>query len=118
METIITGFVDKILVPFLNGLLIPFIEAGGGFVVFAVLWAAFGYALIARQGSLDEAWQAIRAMPLIVQGLIWLFFLPVMVGLWVWETTWPIVLRVLVVAGVAGWNLLVFLPKWLTGARP
>lgn len=118
MEQIITGFVDKILVPFINGLLVPFLESGGAFVVFALMWAAFGYALISRPGSLDESWQAIRAMPILVQGLIWLLFLPVMLGLWVWETTWPLVLRLVVVAGLAGWNLLVFLPKWLTAARP
>jgi hypothetical protein len=117
MEQIITGFVDKILVPLINSLLIPFLESGGAFVVFAVLWAAFAYALVARQGSLDEAWQAIRALPIVVQGVVWLFLLPVMIGLWVWETTWPVILRLVIVGGVAGWNLLVFLPKWLTAAR-
>lgn len=117
MEQIITGFVDGILVPFINGLLVPFLESGGAFVVFAVIWVAFGYALVARPGGLDEAWQAITALPLLVQGLIWLLFLPVMAALWVWETTWPVLLRLAVVAGLAGWNLLVFLPKWLT-TRP
>jgi hypothetical protein len=37
---------------------------------------------------------------------------------WVWETSWPLVVRLLVVFGVAGWNLLVFLPKSLQGGRP
>jgi hypothetical protein len=40
-------------------------------------------------------------------------FLPVMAGLWVWETTWPLVLRVMIIVGLAGWNLLVLLPRWL-----
>jgi hypothetical protein len=31
--------------------------------------------------------------------------------MWIWETTWPVVLRLLLVAGVAGWNLLVLLPR-------
>jgi len=60
----------------------------------------------------------IRDLPLIVQAVAWLLFLPVMVGLWVWETTWPLIVRLLVVLGLAGWNLLVFLPKALQGARP
>lgn len=91
MELIITGFVDRLLVPFINGILIPFLESGAAFVLFALLWGAFGYALIARQASLDETWQTIRSLPFVVQAVIWLLFLPVMAGLWVWEATWPVV---------------------------
>ena len=93
-------------------------EHGILFVVFAALWVAFGAALIWRQGSLDQAWTTIRDLPLIVQLGVWLLFLPVMAGLWVWETAWPLLLRVLVIAGLAGWNLLVFLPKAVQAARP
>ena len=132
MEQIITGLVDKILVPTINGVVgavsafldgffipvvIPFLINGGGFVIFGVLWVAFAYAVVTRQPGLEETWQAIRALPLIVQLVAWLLFLPVMLGMWVWETTWPLVMRVVLVAGLAGWNLLVFLPRWLT-ARP
>jgi hypothetical protein len=52
-----------------------------------------------------------------VQIVVWVLFLPVMVGLWVWETTWPLVLRLILVAGIAGWNLFMFLPKALQ-AKP
>jgi hypothetical protein len=52
-----------------------------------------------------------------VQAGVWVLFLPVMVGLWVWETSWPIVVRLTLLIGVAGWNLLIFLPRALT-ARP
>lgn len=94
--------------------------AGTGvlFVAFAGLWVAFGAAVIWSQGSLDAAWQWIRGLPLLVQGLVWLLFLPVVIGLWIWETTWPLVVRLVLVAGVAGWNLLVFLPRALQAARP
>ena len=37
------------------------------FGVFLLLWAAFGLALVASQGSLDEAWSMMRSWPLIVQ---------------------------------------------------
>jgi hypothetical protein len=60
----------------------------------------------------------VRGLPLIIQGVVWLLFLPVMVGLWVWETTWPIVLRLVVIVGVARWNLIVFLPRALQAAHP
>ena len=93
-------------------------ERGVLFVLFAALWIAFGVALLWSQGSLDQAWATIRGLPLVVQLLVWLLFLPVMAGLWVWETAWPLVLRVLVIAGLAGWNLLVFLPRAAQTAHP
>jgi hypothetical protein len=93
-------------------------EHGVLFIVFAVIWVAFGAGLLLSQGSLDQAWQAIRGLPLVVQVGVWLLFLPVMIGLWVWETTWPLILRLVLVLGIAGWNLLVFLPKALQAARP
>jgi hypothetical protein len=92
-------------------------EHGVLFAVFAIVWLAFGAALVASQGSLDQAWQAIRELPLIVQVVVWILFLPVMAGLWVWETTLPFLVRLLLIVGVAGWNLLVFLPKAAQGAR-
>jgi ABC-type amino acid transport system permease subunit len=93
-------------------------EHGVLFLVFAAIWIAFGAALVWSQGSLDPAWTWIRGLPLLVQILAWLLFLPVMAGLWVWETTWPVLVRVVLILGLAGWNLLVFLPKALTAARP
>ena len=81
------------------------------FALFAIIWIAFGVGLIWSQGSLDQAWHTIRSLPLVVQGLVWLLFLPVTFGLWVWETTWPLLVRLALVIGVAGWNLLVFLPS-------
>jgi len=93
-------------------------ENGVLFVLFAVIWVAFGAGLLLSQGSLDQAWQAIRDLPLIVQVGVWLLFLPVMIGLWIWETTWPLIVRLVLVLGVAGWNLMVFLPKALQAGRP
>ena len=93
-------------------------ETGVLFAIFAVLWVAFGAALIWSQGSLDAAWQWVRGLPLIVQGVVWLLFLPVMIGLWIWETTWPLILRLVVIVGIAGWNLIVFLPRALQAVRP
>jgi hypothetical protein len=59
----------------------------------------------------------LRELPLILQAVVWLLFLPVMAGLWIWESTWPVAVRLLLVAGIAGWNLLIFLPRALQ-ARP
>lgn len=87
------------------------VESGVLFALFALIWVAFGVGLVWSQGSIDQAWTSIRSLPLLVQGLVWLLFLPVMVGLWIWETTWPLAVRLLLVLGVAGWNLLIFLPR-------
>jgi hypothetical protein len=87
-------------------------EKGILFVVFALLWVAFGVALIWSQGTLDEAWQWIRGLPLIVEGLVWLLFLPVVVGLWIWESSWSLILRLVLILGIAGWTLLVLPRPW------
>lgn len=87
-------------------------DSGILFAIFALIWVAFGVALVWSQGSLDEAWHWARDLPWIVQGLVWLLFLPVMVGLWVWETSWSLVLRLGLVVSLAAWTLLVFPRPW------
>jgi hypothetical protein len=109
IETVAGGFGNSIGWLAENGVL---------FGIFAIIWVAFAAGLIWSQGSLDQAWQTVRDLPLIARAVVWVLFLPVMVGLWAWETTWPLIVRLLVVLGVAGWNLLIFLPKALQGPRP
>jgi hypothetical protein len=92
-------------------------EHGVLFIVFALIWIAIGAGLVLSQGSVDQVWETIRGLPLVIQAVVWLLFLPVMVGLWVWESTWPLLVRATLLVGIAGWNLLVFLPKALQ-ARP
>jgi ABC-type amino acid transport system permease subunit len=92
-------------------------ESGILFAIFAVLWIAFAVGLLVSQGTVDQAWEFIRGLPIVLQIVVWILFLPVVVGLWIWETTWPLALRLLLVIGVAGWNLLVFLPKAAQVAR-
>ena len=92
-------------------------ENGILFATFAIIWVAFAAGLVFSQGSIDQAWQTIRDLPLIVQIVVWVLFLPVMIGLWVWETSWPLVVRLVLVLGVASWNLIMFLPKALQ-AKP
>ena len=82
------------------------------FGVFLVLWVAFGAALVTSQGSLDQAWQTIRAFPLPLQIVVWVLFLPVMIGMWVWEASgWNVVVRLVLVVSLAAWNLFMFLPR-------
>jgi hypothetical protein len=110
ISQVITGIVDTTVVPIAN--VIPVLASTGIlFAVFALLWVGLGAGLVWSQGTVDAAWQWVRALPFVVQAVVWVLFLPVILGLWVWETTWPLVVRLVLVAGLAGWNLLVFLPR-------
>lgn len=86
-------------------------ESGALFAVFALVWIAVAIGIVWSAGTVDEAWRAIRALPLVLQVIAWVLFLPVMIGLWIWESSWPFVVRLLLMIGIAGWNLLIFLPK-------
>ncbi len=113
------GPMDRIIEALASGLgnTVGFLASSGILLmIFAVMWAAFAVALVWSQGSLDAAWQSIRGWPLVLQGLAWLLFLPVMVGMWIWETTWPLVWRLVLIVGIAGWNLLVMIPGKVAGA--
>jgi hypothetical protein len=108
IETLATGFGNGIGWMASHGVL---------FLVFAAIWVAFGVALVASQGSLDQVWESIRELPVVLQVVLWVLLLPVMFGLWAWETSWPLVVRLVLVLGVAGWNLLVFLPRAAASAQ-
>ncbi len=110
MDQIITGLVNATVVPMSN--VVVFLATSGLLlVIFAALWLGVGAALIWNQGGLDAAWQSIQALPLVVQAVAWLLFLPVMAGIWIWETTWPLIVRIVLIGGLAAWNLLVFVPQ-------
>ncbi len=83
------------------------------FMLFAALWFGFAWALVASQGSLDAVWQWIQSLPLIVQGVVRLLLLPVVAGLWIWESAWPAVVRLVLVFGVGFFNLYLFFPGYL-----
>ena len=110
MDAVITGLVNGVVVPVTSS--IPFLVSSGLLLVlFGGLWIAFAIAVLRRGSSLDLAWERIRRLPRLVQGLAWLLFLPVLAGLWTWRTSWPLVARLTLITGVAGWNLLVFIPR-------
>ena len=81
------------------------------FTLFTLLWLAFGAALLFRREMPANIWRSIRGLPLLVQFLIWLLFLPVVLGLWIWQSSWPLWLRLVLVAGLAWWNVFVFFPR-------
>ncbi len=73
-------------------------------VVFALLWIGFLIALVVNWGWLDLVWNWVNALPLVTQVVVWVLFLPGMVGLWVWESSWPVLVRLLAFGGIVGWT--------------
>jgi hypothetical protein len=83
-------------------------------------WAVFLYLLLAAPGGLPAAWDWVRSLPLLLQLVMWLLFLPWMAALWISQTSWPLVLRVLLIAGLALATLWISIPpliRLLTGRR-
>lgn len=110
IATIVDRLVAWIVIP-VTSVIPGLVSSGALLVVFAILWLAFGVAAVANPAGLDAAWRAIGEWPLPAQAIGWLLFLPVMAGLWIWTTDWPLVARLVLVAGLAGWSLLIFIPR-------
>ncbi len=81
---------------------------------FAILtgsWVCFGAALLLNRALLDRAWKVFRGLPWPVQIVVALLVLPVLVGLWIWETRWPAALRLVLVVGLAWITVYTFFPQ-------
>jgi hypothetical protein len=83
----------------------------GAFVILSALWLGFAAALIFNQTILDTVWQSFRGLPWVIQGAVWLLVLPVTAGLWVWETDWPVWLRLILVIGLGWVTIYTFYPR-------
>jgi hypothetical protein len=74
-------------------------------VVFAMLWIGFAIALVVNREWLDLVWNWVQALPSVARIIVWVLFLPGMVGLWIWESSWPVLVRLLGFAGIVVWTL-------------
>ena len=81
------------------------------FALFTVLWIAFAAALAFSPRTLHDIWHYTRERPLVVQGFVWLLFLPIMIGLWIWERTWSLPVRLVLALGIGVCNVYVFFPQ-------
>jgi hypothetical protein len=75
-------------------------------LIFAILWVGFAIALVVNREWLDLLWNWVRALPLVPEIILWVVFLPIMVGLWIWESSWPALVRLLASAGIVVWTVL------------
>ena len=81
------------------------------FVVLTLLWLGFAVALLFNPETLDTTWQAFLDWPLILQLVVGLLVLPVVLGLWIWQTSWPLLLRLVLVLGLAWVTVYTFFPR-------
>jgi hypothetical protein len=85
------------------------------FTVLTVLWMGFGAALLLNRELLDEAWRLFRSWNILIQLFVALLVLPVVLGLWIWQTRWPGWVRLVLVVGLAWMTEYTFLPRLLFG---
>jgi len=74
--------------------------------VFLVLWVGFAIALVVNREWLDDLWKWIQALPLAPKVIAWVIFTPIMAGLGIWESSWPVLGRLVGFAAIVGWTLL------------
>lgn len=88
-------------------------EAAWSISVFAislVATAAFGYYLVTDPGRLNEIWEWTRSLNILVQGVIWLLFLPWMIALAIWVLPWALPIRLVLVVGTLGFTTWLLFP--------
>jgi hypothetical protein len=91
---------------------VPMQAPGSAFLALvAGLWGAFVALLGASPSTLDDAYEWLRDLPLVSEGLMWLLTLPWTVAYLVSETTWEHWLRAVVVASIVAVHLCVCAPR-------
>lgn len=80
------------------------------FAILTVLWLAFGFGLLFKREMVDETWRSFRSWPLLVKLTAALLILPLVLGLWIWNSKWPVWLRLVLVAGLAWGTEVMFFP--------
>ena len=85
------------------------------FTVLTLLWLGFGIALLLNREFLDRVWRSFRSWNILIQLFVALLVLPVVLGLWIWQTRWPSWVRLVLVVGLAWMTEYTFFPRLLFG---
>jgi len=85
---------------------VPRVLSTYAIVIFVMLWVGLAIALLVNREWLDLIWNWVRALPSVLEIIVWVLFLPITVGLWVWESSWPTFVSLLAFAGIVVWTLL------------
>ncbi len=84
------------------------------FLVLTVLWLVFAFGLLFNRQMLTTAWRSFSGWHLVVRALIVLLALPLVLSLWIWNTKWPVWLRLALVVGLAWFTEYTFFPATIT----
>ena len=80
-------------------------------LLFTVLWAALLTTIALAPAIVDQLWESLRRRTIAIQAVIWLLFLPIMVGAWIWRRTWAPPIRLTLLLAIAAWNVFLFFPR-------
>jgi hypothetical protein len=83
------------------------------FTVLTILWLGFGAALLLNRQLLGKAWRLFRSWNILIQLFVTLLVLPVVLGLWIWQTRRPVWARLVLVLGLAWMTEYTFFPRLL-----
>lgn len=67
----------------------------------SILWIAFAALWIFSSTTLGHIFDWIQGLPLVFEILVWIFFLPWVGSLWIWHSTWPLWLKIVVIVIIA-----------------
>ena len=85
---------------------VPRVLSTYAIVIFAILWVGFAIALVVNREWLDLIWNWVQALPSVAEIIVWLLVLPIMVGLWIWESSWSTFVTLLAFTGIIVWTIL------------
>lgn len=85
------------------------------FLILTALWLGFGTALFLNPHVLGKVWLRFHSWNIFLQLLVALLVLPVVLGLWIWQTRWPTWLRLVFVVALAWMTVYTFFPRLLFG---
>jgi hypothetical protein len=86
------------------------------FAAVTVLWLAYGAMLVAAPDTLGDLWRAVGDLWLPLKAVIWVLFLPWMIGLWVWQSSWPLAVRLTLDICLGVTTVIAFFPRRGTSA--
>ncbi len=85
--------------------------------IFVVLWVGFAVGLLGNPVWLDVLWEWVRGLPGVWEIIVWVSFLPITVALWIGESSWPPLARLVGFAGIVIWTLAAFASLWRASTR-
>ena len=66
-----------------------------------LVWLAFGALWSFSSGTLGTIWHWIQGLPLVLEIIVWIVFLPWVVSLWIWHSSLPLWARILLILAIA-----------------